>query len=104
MADKEVKFTEEEMKRINELQQTYVSLQNTLGQMGVNRIRLEQQFESLDTAEENVRTKFVETQEDERKFVQSINDKYGDGNLDLTSGVFIPKQVEETTKKSDKTL
>jgi mannitol/fructose-specific phosphotransferase system IIA component len=92
------------MKRINELQQTYVSLQNTLGQMGVNRIRLEQQFESLDTAEENVRTKFVETQEDERKFVQSINDKYGDGNLDLTSGVFIPKPVEETTKKSDKTL
>ena len=100
----EVKFTEEEMKQINVLQQGYVNLQNALGQLGVNRIRLNQQFDDLDTAEENVRTQFVENQTKERDFVDGINKKYGDGNLDLTSGVFTPKPVQETTEKTDKTL
>ena len=104
MADKEVKFTEEEMKQINVLQQGYVNLQNALGQLSVNRIRLNQQFDDLDTAEDNVRTQFVENQTKERDFVDGINKKYGDGNLDLTSGVFTPKPVSETTEKTDKTL
>ena len=51
MANKEVKFTKEEMEQIEELQQTYVGLQNALGQMGVARIRLEQQINNLN--EEN---------------------------------------------------
>jgi len=101
MAEKAVKFSEEEMKQINELQGTYLNLQNTLGQMSVQRMRLEQQVENLDVAEENVRTSFVDTQKKERDFVDQINKKYGDGNLDLSSGVFTPKPIEET---SDKTL
>ena len=100
MADA-VKFTEDEMKEINTLQQTYVSIQNNLGQLNLNRIRLEQQLDNMDEAEENIRNQFVETQQKEKAFVDSINKKYGDGNLDLTSGVFTPKPVEET---SDKTL
>ena len=103
MADA-VKFTEEEMKQINVLQQGYVNLQNVLGQLSVSRIRLEQQLDDLDTAEDNVRVQFVENQTKERDFVDGINKKYGDGNLDLTSGVFTPKPVEETTVKTDKTL
>ena len=103
MADA-VKFTEDEMKQINTLQQGYVNLQNALGQLGVSRIRLEQQLDDLDTSEDNVRAQFVENQTKERDFVDSINKKYGDGNLDLTSGVFTPKSPEETTEKTDKTL
>jgi len=104
MADKEVKFTEDEMKQLNTLQQGYVNIQNALGQFGVSRIRLNQQFDDLDTAEENVRVQFTENQTNEREFVDSINKKYGDGNLDLTTGVFTSKPVEETTEKTDKTL
>ena len=104
MADKEVKFTEEEMKQISTLQQGYVNLQNALGQLSVNRIRLEQQLDDLDTAEDNVRVQFVENQTKERDFVDGINKKYGDGNLDLTTGVFTSKPTEETTEKTDKTL
>ena len=100
----EVKFTEEEMKKLSELQQTYTGVQNALGQVGVNRIRLEQQFDDLDKADENIKNQFVENQTKEREFVDVINKKYGDGNLDLTSGVFTPKPVEETTEKTDKTL
>ena len=92
------------MKQISSLQGVYVNLQNTLGQLSVNRIRLNQQFDNLDETEENVRAQFVEAQQKERDFVDSINKKYGDGNLDLTTGVFTPRPTEETTEKTDKTL
>ena len=99
MADsKEIKFTDDEMKIVSELQGKYVNVQNVLGQMGVSRIRLEQQFDGLEKAEEEARGKFAEVQNEERTFVQSINKKYGDGNLDLSSGVFTPNPVEETEK------
>ena len=104
MADKEVKFTEDEMGEINELQQTYVGLQNRFGQLGVARIRLEQQLNDLETTENNMTVKFVENQSKERDFVDKITKKYGDGNLDLTSGVFVAKSTETDTKKTDKTL
>ena len=100
MAEQEVKFTEEEMKQINVLQQGYVNLQNALGQLGVNRIRLNQQFDDLDTAEDNVRVQFVENQTKEREFVDTINKKYGDGNLDNNTGLFTPRPVEETPNKT----
>ena len=102
MADA-VKFTEDEMKEINTLQQTYLGLQNRLGQLSVARIRLEQQLNDLDSTEDNASVQFVENQTKERDFVDKITKKYGDGNLDLTSGVFTPKPVEDT-KKSEKTL
>ena len=104
MADKEVKFSEDEMKQIGDLQKTYVNLQNILGQLGVSRIRMEQQLNDLNSSEEQIKIQFVETQQKERDFVQSINKKYGDGNLDLSSGVFTPKPTEETSEKTDKTL
>ena len=100
MAEQEVKFTEDEMKQINTLQQGYVNLQNALGQLSVNRIRLNQQFDDLDTSENNVKSQLVENQTAERDFVDQINKKYGDGNLDIATGVFTPRPTEETPDKT----
>ena len=100
MADTEVKFTKEEMNQLTELQQTYAAVQNTLGQLSVSRIRLSQEIGSLDEAENKLRNDFVETQQKERDFVQEINKKYGDGNLDLNTGVFTPRPTEETPDKT----
>ena len=96
----EIKFTEEEMKTLRELQQTYAGVQNALGQLGVERIRLSQQMTGLDSAEENLTNQFEETQTKERDFVQEISKKYGDGNLDISSGVFTPRPAATTDEES----
>ena len=100
MATKEVKFTEDEMKQLNDLQQGYLGVQNAFGQLNVNKLRLEQQLQSLGTTENNLKSSFVEIQQKEREFVDTINEKYGDGNLNLESGVFTPKPVDETPDKT----
>ena len=96
----EVKFTQEEMNQLTELQQTYAAVQNAFGQLSVNRIRLEQELSSLDEADDRLKSDFAANQQKEREFVDIINKKYGDGNLDLNTGVFTPRPVEETTDKT----
>ena len=44
----ETKFTEEELKEVNDLQGNYLNLQNALGQISIGRIRLEQQLNDFD--------------------------------------------------------
>ena len=92
----EAKFTEEELKQVNTLQGTYLNLQNALGQISIGRIRVEQQLDDFDKAEDNVRKEFAETQQTEKDFIEKINKKYGDGNLDISTGVFTPKETTAT--------
>ena len=89
-----VKFVEEEMNKINTLQQDYVNLQNALGQISVNRIRLEQQLDELASVDGDLTKKFVDTQEKERNFLQDITKKYGEGSLNPETGVFTANKSE----------
>ena len=95
-----IKFTEEEMTAVNNIRQKYVTIQNSFGQVSINRIRLNQQIEDLDKAEEALGNDFKENQNSERDFVQEINKKYGDGNLDINTGIFTKNTPTDTEKKS----
>ena len=59
--------------------ESFVSVKayNVLGQLSVSRIRLEQQLNDLDQAENDVRSQFTENQSTERDFVDTISKKYG---------------------------
>ena len=88
----ETKFTEEEMKRIKEFQESYVTIQQNLGQISIAELRLNQQLESLSKSEDELKSKFIETQNNEKKFIDEITKKYGDGTLNPESGTFIPNK------------
>ena len=92
MAD--TKFSQEEMDKIKEIQSSYVGVQQAFGQLEVNRIRLEQQLDSTQQASVDLREKFSEVQDNEQKFIEELNKKYGDGSLDLESGTFTPNKSE----------
>ena len=88
----EVKFTEDEMKKIKEFQESYVTIQQNLGQISIAELRLNQQLKSLNESEVELKNKFVEVQQNEKSFIEEITKKYGDGTLDPNSGTFIPNK------------
>ena len=88
MAD-ETKFSEEEMKELKEIQEYYVQIQHKLGQLSVAKIRLENQIKSLDDTEKSLIKSFNDTQLNEKKFIDKITEKYGEGTLDPETGAFI---------------
>jgi len=86
------KFNKEEINKLQELQETYVDIQNKLGQISIAKIRVEQQIESFDKAEDELIDKFKKIQQDEKEFMETVTDKYGDGTLDPTTGTFTPNK------------
>ena len=91
----EIKFTEEELKSLSDLQETYGKVQQDFGALKVRRLVLEQQLEELDNADEAVHKAYTDNQETERNLVKELNEKYGPGSLDPQTGVFTPTPQPE---------
>ena len=87
------KFTEDELKQISELQQKYAAATDAFGRLKVQKMLLEQQHKNLDEAELNLENEYTELQKSEQELVQTLNDKYGAGTLDINSGEFTPAET-----------
>ena len=88
---KEIKFSEEEMGELTDIQHNYIKVQNEFGQVNVTKLRLQQQLDNVITFEDDIKKRFIETQSKEKEFVSKITEIYGDGQLDTESGIFIKK-------------
>ena len=83
-----VKFSEEELKNLKELQEGYVETQTKFGQLSIARLNLREQAEELGRLEEDTKTKFDELRKKEKSIVDGLTEKYGQGSLDPQTGVF----------------
>jgi len=88
----EVKFTEEEMKSLKDIQDSYFNVQNEYGKLELSRIRLEQQLDGLDSVDNSLREQFIQTQDSEKEFLDGITKKYGEGTLEQETGIFTPNK------------
>ena len=98
MAD-EIKFSEEELKSLQELSQSYQNIQASFGQMKVQKILNQQQADALEEAEVKMDADYKDIQDNERKLVEELNKKYGPGQLDPQTGVFTPAPQEEAAEE-----
>ena len=87
----EVKFTEEELKQVQNFQNQYLSVQNQFGQLKLAQIRLDNQEVDLENALKQV-------QDNETKFLDEITKKYGQGTLNTETGVFTPNASENKSE------
>ena len=87
----EVKFTEEELTQVQNIQASYVNVQNQFGQLKMAQIRLDNQEVELQDA-------WKSRQDEEKKFLDGITDKYGQGTLNPETGVFSPTESENKSE------
>ena len=85
-----IKLTEEEIKQIQELQQSQAALVQELGQISLSEINLGIRKDQAEDFLNELRVK-------EEEIGKSLNEKYGNGSIDLSTGEFIPtpEQTEE---------
>ena len=86
----ETKFTEEELKSINEVAESYNSLQAELGNLGVQKILVDERIKAITEREEAIRGEWKSNQVKEQELVKKLSDKYGEGTLDPKTGSFVP--------------
>ena len=84
-SQKEAKFSEEDLKQVQEIQKSYMNIQNSFGQIKMARLRLDQQELDLGNTLKEIQNK-------EKKFLDGITEKYGEGSLNPETGVFTPNK------------
>ena len=93
MADN-IKFSDDELKKLKGIQEKYIEIQHRFGQTTIARMGIEQQLESLKKHETELKSKFKEIQNSESGFIDEVTDRYGDGTLNIESGEFIPNKSD----------
>ena len=91
MADA-IKFTEEELKSLQDLQGTYQQITLAMGQISLSKIQLE-------SREQSVLNTLSEVREKENELAKELTEKYGKGSLNIETGEFTPI-VEEAAEEA----
>ena len=84
------KFKEEDLAKINEMQQTYAKITAANGQLITRRIVVEQELNGIDDKLQELKNQFLDAQKAEVAMAQEFAKVYGDGNLDMATGEFTP--------------
>jgi hypothetical protein len=85
-----IKFTEQEMQAIAQLQNDYQQHIFSLGQIDLEKTDLEQQLQELLAKRTEIFNNWKKTQQDENNLLSTLSQKYGDGSLSLKDGTFKP--------------
>jgi len=94
MAD-EIKFTEDELKSLQEVQTGYNDMQVKMGGLKMQQIAHDRNSDRLAELEESLMNELQELNDKENATAQELNEKYGPGSLNPETGVFTPQQKTE---------
>ena len=87
---KEVKFTQEELNSIEQLKNNYRGITNALGNLEISRIQTEKRLDMLSNEKLRLETQYEQIIQAENNLINTLTEKYGQGNLDINTGVFTP--------------
>lgn len=86
----EKEFQAEDIQSVKDLQSQYATNTAQIGQVEVELHLLKRRLTQIEELRTSLFTTYDELQKQEKELVESLNQKYGDGVLDLDSGRFIP--------------
>jgi|TARA_R110000796_G_scaffold16257_1_gene50755 hypothetical protein len=85
MAIKQTKITEEELKELENFQQTINAITFQLGQLALKKLNLE-------TEEDILETQYSNLLKTEKELGDRLKEKYGDSQIDLKTGELIQSE------------
>tara|TARA_R110001592_G_scaffold45053_13_gene144302 strand:- start:2425 stop:2685 length:261 start_codon:yes stop_codon:yes gene_type:complete len=83
-AKEDKKFTKEEMEKVQGFKNKYDTITVSYGQVAMDKL-------VLDETENQIKKEYNITRDQEKAFVKELSDKYGIGQLNLETGVFMPE-------------
>lgn len=94
MADNvEKEVSNDDVEKVKELRTKYAQTTAQIGQVEIELYVLNKQLKELTEIREGLFKTYTDLQTEEQDLVKELNDKYGDGVLDLESNKFVPSQT-----------
>ena len=85
-------LTETELSALRELREQYALLTTQFGQLKIEKRLVEKELQRLNQLETQFEEQYDSIIESEVALVKQIEDSYGQGNVDLETGMFTPIQ------------
>lgn len=94
MADNiEKEVSTDDIEKVKQLRTKYAQTTAQIGQVEIELFVLNKQLTELTEIREGLFKTYTDLQTEEQDLVKELNDKYGDGVLDLESNKFVPSQT-----------
>jgi chromosome segregation ATPase len=94
MADNvEKEVSTDDIEQVKQLRTKYAQTTAQIGQVEIELYVLNKQLKDLTEIREGLFTTYTNLQTEEQTLVKELNEKYGDGVLDLESNKFVPSQT-----------
>ena len=90
MPNKAVKLQTIELDSLKEVKQSYKDLQTTIGAVYLRRQQLDLQREEVENKLVELEVNFTQLRTQEQELLKNLEEKYGQGSLDMASGEFTP--------------
>lgn len=87
-----IKFTEEEIGKVQSFKNEFSEIVARLGEVEIELTLMVNQFEQIENYKKQLKTKYMELRDSEIKLAEELKEKYGEGEFDISSGIFTPKQ------------
>ena len=87
-----IKFTEEEIGKVQSFKNEFSEIVARLGEVEIELTLMVSQFEQIENYKKQLKTKYMELRDSEIKLAEELKEKYGEGEFDISSGIFTPKQ------------
>ena len=84
------KLDKEHVEQIRELRQKFNTTSIELGNLTIEREMLKAQLSSITSRRDELMSRFEMLRNDESELFQKLTDRYGDGQIDIEQGLFIP--------------
>jgi len=86
----ETRFTDQEIQQVKELRDTVNQIVYQFGEIDLETTLMQERLQELQTIRTKLYNEYREMRDKEKNLVDSLNTKYGAGQLDIESGVFTP--------------
>ena len=92
---KQIEFTKEELSGIREVRNSFNNITTNFGSLEVQRIQAEQRLAAIEQQKVIAENEYNQVIQQEAELLNNLNEKYGQGSLDLEQGVFTPAESKK---------
>jgi len=95
MSENILKMTDGELAEIKLLKDKFQQKVYELGNLQIQKIQLEKNLKTISNQESKLKDEWDNLLKMDEEFVQTLLQKYGEGRLDVSKGVFIRDEVKK---------
>jgi len=85
-----IKISEEDLKKIRDIQTQYQIKMGEFGKLYLEKMGIDKAIKAITARETQIQNDWESLQKAESDFIDDLLKRYGEGNLDLKQGIFIP--------------